>query len=298
MTFILLLLNLVILPAVFVIWLYLIEPQSRSNTLLQILFTGSVIGFMWIVGPLSWTSVLIAVLIVIFYIAAVIKKIKNWEDSWAFSMGDDWKGILFTCTQILLTMIFLPLCLFGLTGYSVENENALYLDFPLQNGVYIVGHGGDNPLINYHNVTTTQKYALDISKLNAIGTRAWGIYPEELSRYAIFSDPLFSPCSGLVKDVTKGYQDFNPPKRGEGHPAGNHVVLECEGAEVYIAHMKQNSVAVDSGQVIEVGDLLGEVGNSGNTTEPHLHIHAVKDSVGVPIFFNDRFLVRNSLVWR
>ncbi|TMZ49982.1 M23 family metallopeptidase, partial [Klebsiella pneumoniae] len=50
------------------------------------------------------------------------------------------------------------------------------------------------------------------------------------------------------------------------------------------------------GDVVREGQLLGTVGNSGNTSEPHLHIHAEKDGEGVPIRFGGRFLVRNNLM--
>ena len=60
----------------------------------------------------------------------------------------------------------------------------------------------------------------------------------------------------------------------------------------------QGSVAVDGGSVINQGVPIGEVGNSGNTSEPHLHIHAIQNGSGIPITFNGRFLVRNSLIWR
>ncbi|WP_425492702.1 M23 family metallopeptidase [Lysinibacillus agricola] len=50
------------------------------------------------------------------------------------------------------------------------------------------------------------------------------------------------------------------------------------------------------GEKVKEGQILGKVGNSGNTSDPHLHIHAEKDGKGVAITFNDRFLVRNSLV--
>ncbi|MGE7916039.1 M23 family metallopeptidase [Lysinibacillus xylanilyticus] len=53
---------------------------------------------------------------------------------------------------------------------------------------------------------------------------------------------------------------------------------------------------VEKGEKVTTGQILGKVGNSGNTSEPHLHIHAEKNGKGVPITFNDRFLVRNSLV--
>ncbi|MEZ7171746.1 M23 family metallopeptidase [Sporosarcina sp. OR05] len=63
-----------------------------------------------------------------------------------------------------------------------------------------------------------------------------------------------------------------------------------------MAHMKEGSVAVAKGDTVTTGQLLGKVGNSGNTSEPHLHIHAELDGKGVPLTFDGRFLVRNQLV--
>ncbi|MEK5272086.1 M23 family metallopeptidase [Aeribacillus sp. FSL K6-8394] len=53
---------------------------------------------------------------------------------------------------------------------------------------------------------------------------------------------------------------------------------------------------VNKGAKVQEGQQIGNVGNSGNTTEPHLHIHAERDGREVPIRFNGRFLVRNQLV--
>jgi hypothetical protein len=295
-TFLLLLVNQILLPLMFVFWFYKTEPVSRSNFILQTLFTGSLVGFAWIVGPQAWTSIIIGLFILTFFMVALVKGIRQLPKSWEFKLGDGWKSIVFTVTQILITVVFLPICIWGLTGYYT-NQQAIDLEFPLEDGLYIVGHGGSSPLINYHNVSKTQTFALDISKINLAGIRAWGAHPEELGRYAIFGENLYSPCDGQVLDVETGNPDMNPPQRGDGHPAGNHVVLKCEGAEITMAHFKQSSIVVDSADGIKTGDLLGQVGNSGNTSEPHLHIHAVKDSAGIPIRFNNRFLVRNSLVW-
>lgn len=50
------------------------------------------------------------------------------------------------------------------------------------------------------------------------------------------------------------------------------------------------------------GQPVAEVGHTGNSTEPHLHIHAevyrddLQQYVGVPILFDGKFLVRNSVV--
>lgn len=55
---------------------------------------------------------------------------------------------------------------------------------------------------------------------------------------------------------------------------GNHVILSCGEAEIVLAHMRQGSVTVVPGDGVSTGERLGEVGNSGASTEPQLHIHA------------------------
>ncbi len=298
MTFFLLLLNQVILPLTFTVLFHHSEVKSRSNFILQFLFTGSFVLFALVIGSQSWTSIFLGYIIGITFLVVSIKKIQELPKTWSFKLGDNWKQISSVIVQILLTVLFLPLSIYGISGYFIEDDNsAVNLTYPLQDGLYIVGHGGSNPIINYHNVSESQTYALDILKLNFIGIRTWGMYPKQLERYAIYEDNLYSPCDGTVLKVDKGYQDMIPPQRGDGHPAGNHVIIECRNAEVTLAHMKENSIVVDSLDAVKVGDLLGKVGNSGNTSEPHLHIHAEKEGKVIPIKFNGRFLVRNSLFW-
>lgn len=104
-----------------------------------------------------------------------------------------------------------------------------------------------------------------------------------------------------------GLGDLNPPATDRENLAGNHVVLRCAGTDpgvdVLLAHLRQGSVAVEPGTQVQVGQVVGRVGNTGNTSEPHLHVHAVRTGSGsvltgegVPIRFDGRFLVRNSLV--
>jgi len=67
--------------------------------------------------------------------------------------------------------------------------------------------------------------------------------------------------------------------------------------------MMQDSIKVREGDIVNKGEILGRFGNSGKTSQPHLHIHAerggtpgeILNGSGVPITFNERFLVRNSL---
>jgi murein DD-endopeptidase MepM/ murein hydrolase activator NlpD len=58
------------------------------------------------------------------------------------------------------------------------------------------------------------------------------------------------------------------------NPAGNYVILDLDNDEyALLAHLKGNSILVEKGEDVEPGQHLGECGNSGNTSEPHLHFH-------------------------
>lgn len=79
-------------------------------------------------------------------------------------------------------------------------------------------------------------------------------------------------------------------------------MIACRDAELVLAHLKNGSLAVQEGAMVITGQKLGQAGNSGNTSEPHLHIHAVQTGSpgemvgkGVPILFEDTFPVRNTV---
>ena len=85
------------------------------------------------------------------------------------------------------------------------------------------------------------------------------------------------------------------------------MYIDCqkENIQVLLAHLRKGSLVAKEGSLIEIGDLIGQVGNSGNTTEPHLHIHArqggtldkVISGSGIPILFNGWFPVRNNILF-
>jgi hypothetical protein len=189
----------------------------------------------------------------------------------------------------------------GLKGYYYP-PNAIPLSSPLKNGDYYVGHGGNSTQINYHNSHPTQAYALDILQLNRFGTRASGLAPMELNQYEIYGETIYSPCTGKIIDVVDGLKEIAPNQMNDQtkdyrkkHPAGNSVIIQCKGAEIEIAHMIPNSIKVQKGQQIKDGMGIGKVGNSGNSSEPHLHIHAHINGKGIPILIDGEFLKRNDL---
>jgi hypothetical protein len=197
-------------------------------------------------------------------------------------------------------MLFSGLLIYAVQGFWHDGE-FVRLSSPLRGGAFYVGQGGNSPLINYHNTHATQRYAMDILELNDIGTRAPSLYPADLDRYVIFGRAVRSPCAGKIVAAVDGLVDNNPPRRDADHPAGNHVVVACQGVRVFLAHLQRGSVSVRPGASVASGDVIGRVGNSGNTSEPHLHVHAVRGDDGptdtpVAILFDGMFAVRNTIL--
>ncbi|MFW6097562.1 MAG: M23 family metallopeptidase [Chloroflexota bacterium] len=300
----------VIVPAAFIVTLWRSEPVSRIAWMARVLAFGGFILFLFFAGAAwSWVSYYLRYVFLVLFIAAAIISWRNvWDESLPWwrrppSMGE-WLNF---GVEALLGAYFLFAIAGALSGLSYGDARAAQLTFPLDDGVYIAGHGGDSPALNYHNVNEAQQYALDILALNAAGVRALGVYPTDLDRYVAFGRDIYSPCAGEIIEVVDDLPDLQPPEMDSDNLAGNHVVVRCaeQEVDVALAHMMAGSVTATEGQTVEAGEALGRLGNSGNTSEPHLHIHAVRtgsgsmlDGQGVPILFDGRFLVRNSLVFQ
>ncbi|WP_461610683.1 M23 family metallopeptidase [Cytobacillus kochii] len=284
-----------VLPVVFSFSLWKGKLHSKLDWLLQATMTGLLILWLFFSSPWDLFSYYLRFLILVFFIVALFlswKKVNKLPFKTEFNLSQKISMAIYG----LLILVFGYYNVSTFSGFST-NMKAVQLDFPLQDGVYYVGQGGSHVQINYHHAHESQAYAVDVVKLNALGSRATGIYPNELDKYEIFGDELTSPCTGEVVQAENDLADLVPPDADPKNAAGNSVVISCEGVEVLLAHMQEGSVRVQSGDRVEVGEPIGLVGNSGNTSEPHLHIHAEKDGKGVPIEFDGRFLVRNSIVW-
>jgi murein DD-endopeptidase MepM/ murein hydrolase activator NlpD len=104
-----------------------------------------------------------------------------------------------------------------------------------------------------------------------------------------------SPFARLAYAVTQ----VSRARQGARGLAGNHVILEVGAGGLYlvVAHLRCGSVAVQPGQALLAGQPLGRCGNSGNSTQPHVHLQ-VMDAVdplaaaGVPILFRDYLVHR------
>ena len=151
-------------------------------------------------------------------------------------------------------------------------RNTTPLSLPFK-GEWTVIWGGDTKELNYHVESEAQKNAFDIvitdKKGNSFETD--GKVNED---YYAFGKELTAPCDGEVVLVVDGVKDNVPGTMNPVYVLGNTVIIRTVNNEyLFFAHFKQRSIKVAQGQKVKRGQLLGLCGNSGNSSEPHLHFH-------------------------
>jgi Peptidase family M23 len=279
-------------PLIVTVMLWRRSRRPLGGWLATLLLAAGIVGFSVLAAPWGWFGLPLRYVLAALFVAALVRSL--WR---APSVETKPESPLRAIVKVLLGVFFGGVAVGVIRGHQVP-PGAIELSFPLRNGAYLIGHGGSTSASNMHHVHPAQKYALDIARLNAAGMRARGLYPNDLTRYAIFGVPIASPCDGTVKTAVDGFPDQKPGTMDAKNLAGNHVILRCGDADVLLAHLQRGSVAIRTGATVHTGAPLGRVGNSGNTTEPHLHIHAERNGAGVPATFDGEWLVRNAVVRR
>ncbi|MFC5624411.1 DUF3887 domain-containing protein [Algoriphagus winogradskyi] len=152
----------------------------------------------------------------------------------------------------------------------VRNETKLILPFK---GEWTVFWGGDTKELNYHVENIAQKNAFDILVIDEDG-KSFKTDGKQNEDYYAFGKELIAPADAEVVLVVDGVKDNVPGEMNSIYIPGNTVILKTANNEyLFFAHFKQNSIVVKQGQQVKQGDLLGLCGNSGNSSEAHLHFH-------------------------
>ncbi len=171
-------------------------------------------------------------------------------------------------------------------------ENQIAIDFPLQGEWQFLCPPGHHPFaFDFVQADANRK------KYSSCNRVKYFIHYISANKYYCWEKPVYSPIDGTVVQVGNGYEDtqktnivktilkwYNAtfkfkPKEINGRldirpNAGNYVMIKSKaGYVVFLAHLRNKSIKVDEGQFIKSGDLIGRVGNSGNSTMPHLHIN-------------------------
>jgi murein DD-endopeptidase MepM/ murein hydrolase activator NlpD len=152
-----------------------------------------------------------------------------------------------------------------------RNQTKLILPFS-KNEKWTVVWGGDTEEQNYHVISQSQKNAFDLV-IKKEG-KTYKTYGQENEDYYAFGKELLAPCDGEVVLSVDGIKDNEVGKMNPMFATGNTIIIKTANDEYLVfAHFKQNSIKVKEGQKVEQGELLGLCGNSGNSSEPHLHFH-------------------------
>lgn len=287
-----LLFSTVLLPLLAITLLAWSPPVPRARWVSTLFMAAGLTAFSFFAAPWGWFGLPVRYLLAVLFIAALVVSLRR-PPREEFRTESPLRIVV----KVLIGVMFGTVALGVGRAHSVP-PGAIDLAFPLREGSYLVQHGGSDSAANLHAMDPVQRFGVDIVKLNRIGTRASGLYPRQLTRYAIFGAPVLSPCAGPVVATRDGLPDNAPGARDEKNKEGNHVIIRCGDVDVTLAHLQKGSVAVRQGVTVPAGAPLGRVGNSGNTTEPHLHIHAARKATAVPMLFGGEWLVRNEVVRR
>jgi hypothetical protein len=172
----------------------------------------------------------------------------------------------------------------------LEHRTRADLRLPFDEEFFVVW-GGRTVEQNYHAAHPGQRFAYDLLVVRDGSTHTGdGTRNED---YHCFGQPILAPADGRVILAVDGIADNVPGQMNAPQVAGNHVIVDHGTGEYSVlAHLRSGSVAVRPGDRVARGQRLGECGNSGNSSEPHLH-YQLQDgpemgpSAGLPAQFTD-----------
>jgi murein DD-endopeptidase MepM/ murein hydrolase activator NlpD len=139
-------------------------------------------------------------------------------------------------------------------------------------GTWFTLWGGRLLRDNRHAIARDQRFAYDFFMLGASGTHTGDGTANAM--YLCFGQPVVAPGPGTVAAAADTVPDNVPGTTNARAPLGNFVILDHGNGEYSVlAHFQHGSLKVRKGQKVKSGDVLGACGNSGNSTEPHVHYH-------------------------
>lgn len=162
-------------------------------------------------------------------------------------------------------------------------------------GAWTVVNGGVDKASSHSWQIQPQRYAYDFVMLDEEGHSFSGEHTS-LTAYYCYSKEILAPAEGEVVEVKNKYPDSELLGGGQADCSasdirGNYILIRHADQEYgLLAHLQPGSVRVRVGDRVSRGQSIASCGNSGNTSEPHLHFHVQNGmsfylSVGLPIEF-------------
>lgn len=144
----------------------------------------------------------------------------------------------------------------------------------------------------------TQRYAYDFLMMDEFGKTYLGEDPADFSAYKCYGKEVLAPADGTIVEIGANCEDGKIMLPGDMEATakdirGNYVlIMHTEREYGFIGHLQPQSICVEVGEKVQAGQVIAKCGNTGNSSEPHVHFH-VQDgvnfftSVGIPISFKD-----------
>ncbi len=186
----------------------------------------------------------------------------------------------------IIGLWFLP---HSVTDIPVPEKHETELSLPFK-GRWLVFWGGDNKELNMHHDVPNQKFAFDFIGVNKDGAMHSG-EGKANEDYFSFGREVLALADGTVTDVIEGVRDNVPGSMNPYSALGNAVFIQHREYEISVlAHLKLASIKVKVGDEVKTGQVIGLCGNSGNSSQPHLHYHLqntpiIQDGTGIKCYF-------------
>ncbi len=301
-----------IIPLALIAWTWRRSYASMTAWALQILVLLLYTAFIFLMGSWVFASFYMRYAVVVLAVATLAGSFIHVRNL-PFSVVPDYLGRIGYGAGILVTIVLVYLIVGAIRSHFYD-EKPVNLGFPFKNGAYAVFEGGNgkvSSLMNYHygasmhkgaRTNLSMRYAVDITKLTRWGNDAEGFLPVQNEKYAVFHETVYSPCDGQVSDIEDKWPNEIPWSGKAPYNVGNHILITNKDFGVLMGHLQKGSIVVKEGDMVQKGQPIAQTGNSGWTSQPHLHIQAMHKSTGsfwgwegIPIFFEGKNPVKNSL---
>lgn len=211
-----------------------------------------------------------------------------------FAGGDDDGTLVQSADGKISGLLFKP----ATPGSPAANEDHYVtkadVRLPFQ-GEWYAAWGGIDPKTNAPHAEAggSERYAYDLV-VERNGTTHAGDGTRNRDYYC-YGQPILAPVAGKVIMVVDGIPENTPGEMNAMFLPGNCVEIDDgRGEYLVLAHLQPYRIAVKVGESVRLGQLIGYCGNSGNASEPHLHLQMqdgpdMSTASGLPITFR-RFL--------
>ena len=174
---------------------------------------------------------------------------------------------------------------------SVSNDKPVVIGAPLRGGDWICANGPayntDHQYLGVRGGTVriAQRFGCDFKKVDAQGNVLPNPFPNEITNHMFYGygAEVIAVADGVVAFVKDGIPENIPQASGEIKPAapitretnaGNWIAIELgKNRYAFYAHLQPNSIRVKFGDKVRKGQVIGLLGNGGNSVGPHLHFH-------------------------